>query len=239
MFNLNIIIMFILLIVFILIFLSNSHETFTTTTQSPSDRIVSMQSTIESLEDRHASLQASIEQHQGAEHQQIIDSEECTQKISKIAGAIGVDLSHDENDIINSLQDQNGKVIANLGKIYLTLQKLQTHMAKENSIQSNLVGDIETNINLGSQHNRHNLINFLKNLDTEMNKLQDQSMSVMQSVLINSINKIAYDLMESNKNINTRCSQIPEHKCNNYNSCTLNNHGYGIKICGINPNLFL
>jgi len=161
--------------------------------------------------------------------------QKCMTQLSRISSAIDGDITRDEHGIINIINKNNEIVNKDLDAIYKTLLSLKSYINKDNTSTSKLLSNISDHVYKGAQTNQTNIVNYLTKLDNYVSRLQGETMNAMQKTIIDSVNKLIYELMEQNVVLKDHCSKKPKHICDSIPECMLNVYGYDLYSCGLNP----
>ncbi len=159
---------------------------------------------------------------------------ECKTKMNEISKAIDGEVRNEHKDIIKVIESQNKLFTQDLKKIHESMHNIKNNMAKNDSTTDILINRVGSHVYNSAQTNQANYVSYLTRINKYVEDLQGKTLNAMNKTLIDSINKIMFELMEETRKVKDHCLKKPFHICDSIPECTLNNYGYDLFICGIN-----
>lgn len=159
---------------------------------------------------------------------------ECKTKMNEISKAIDGEIRNEHKDIINVIDNQNKIVTQDLKNIHKSMHHIKNTMTRNDSTTDILINRVGSHVYNSAQTNQANYVNYLTRINKYVEGLQGKTLNAMNKTLIDSINKIMFELMEETRKVKDHCMKKPSHICDSIPECTLNNYGYDLFTCGIN-----
>jgi hypothetical protein len=159
---------------------------------------------------------------------------ECKTKMNEISKAIDGEIRTEHKDIIKVIESQNKIFTQDLKKIHESMHNIKNNMAKNDSTRDILINRVGSHVYNSAQTNQANYVNYVTRINKYVEELQGKTLNAMNKTLIDSINKIMFELMEETRKVKDHCLKKPFQICDSIPECTLNSYGYELFSCGIN-----